>query len=388
MVIMQEKSQSPDEVLSKLKKMLSTDFDFNSGNILGSMCSKPLKVAIEAYYLAFEKNLGDEFLFSGSVEMEKETISMLGSLLSKPNASGHIISGGTEANITALYVAKKLNSGAKKEVILPESAHFSFDRAADILDLKLVKIPLTQEYQIDVKKVEESINNQTLAIVAIAGSTGLGVVDPINELSDISIDSNVYLHVDAAFGGFVIPFLNTRGSLKILFGFDSIGVKSITIDPHKMGLCPIPAGGLLFRDASYLQIIKKQVSYIGNGKKGITTISGTRSASAAATVWATMKILGRNGYKRIVENCMKNTMLLYEGLKQIDGIKIMVKPTMNIVGFKCMNIENSKVMDNLMDRGWNLSLFPTHIRVVVMPHTTASHLKSFLSDLKEVLNLF
>lgn len=383
---MQEGGLGESEVLKILEKKLGKDATYRSGRILSSMCSEPLDVAKKAYNFALEKNLGDEFLFPAAAALERETVSMLGDLLSNPRAVGHIVSGGTEANVTALWVAQHLSRSEKREVILPESAHFSFQRAADILNLKLVKIPLTREYRIDVSKVKKAVNRKTLALVGVAGTTGLGVVDAIPELSEISLEHDVHLHIDAAFGGFVLPFLKDMGLYEGGFDFASTGVKSITVDPHKMGLCPIPAGGVLFRDSSLLSAVSLSVDYIGQGEMKFTTLSCTRPASPTVAVWAAMKSLGRNGYRAVVKKCMANTLMLAEDLKSLDGVKMLIKPAMNIVGFTCSKVNsNQTVFKELSKRGWLLSLFPTHIRVVVMPHIDAPHLKVFVSDLKEVL---
>ncbi|MFQ6135171.1 MAG: tyrosine decarboxylase MfnA, partial [Nitrososphaerales archaeon] len=102
---MQEEGLGEEEVFAALEKMLRKDATYRSGKILASMCSEPLELAKKVYTSALEKNLGDEFLFPGTVEVERETVSMLGSLLSNSDISGHIVSGGSEANITALWVA-------------------------------------------------------------------------------------------------------------------------------------------------------------------------------------------------------------------------------------------------------------------------------------------
>lgn len=382
---MQEKGVREEIIIKILEKRLHKDKQYSTGKILASMCSNPLKISKRIQSLAIEKNLGDEFLFPGSKDIEKETVSMLGNFLSNSNAAGHIVSGGTEANITALWVAKKKCKDGRNEVILPKSAHFSFERAADILGLNLVDVSLTNELKIDTSKVRNEISGKTLAIVGIAGSTDLGVVDDINELSDISLEYDVYLHIDAAFGGFVLPLLKDLGFYEGVFDFRLPGVKSITIDPHKMGLCPIPAGGILFRDKSYLSIISKSVDYIGLGKVKINTLYGTRSATPTITVWAVMKRLGRSGYREIVKKCFENSLMLYNELMKINGIRLMIKPTMNIVGFTCQDTDDKIVIDKLMEKGWILSLCSSHIRVIVMPHTEKKHLKLFITDLKKVL---
>ncbi len=382
---MDEHGLSETAVFKALEDLFSKDAQYNSGRILCSMCTEPLDVAKKAYRLAPEKLLGDESLFPGTTQIEREVVSMLGSLLSNVEAKGHIISGGTEANITALWVAKSLDKKGRREVLLPESAHFSFETAANLLELKLVKIPLTDNFTVDTSEMRKKIGENTLAVVGIAGSTDLGAVDPIADLSDIALEHSVYLHIDAAFGGFVLPFLRDLGLYEGIFDFKAPGVKSMTVDPHKMGLCPIPAGGMLFRDQSLLSAISRSVLYIDQGRSRFTTITGTRPGASAIAVWAALKRLGRSGYRQIVKRCIENTSLLVDDLRQIDGVHLVVEPTMNIVGFTCPGLDNGIVVDALAKRGWALSRFPTHIRVMVMPHTGVQHLKAFSADLKTVL---
>ena len=119
------------------------------------------------------------------------------------------------------------------EIIVPKSAHFSFKKAADMLCLKLNEAELDSSYRIDIKSVEELISKNTVAIVGVAGTTELGKIDPIEDLSNICLDNNIYLHVDAAFGGYSIPFLNEIGYELPKFDFGLRGVCSITIDPHR-----------------------------------------------------------------------------------------------------------------------------------------------------------
>jgi tyrosine decarboxylase/aspartate 1-decarboxylase len=383
---MDESGLSEAAVFKALDKMFSRDSQYSSGGILSSMCSEPLDVAKKAYSFALEKNLGDESLFPGTAQIEREAVSMLGNLLSHPEAKGHIISGGTEANITALWVARSLDKKGRREILLPESAHFSFETAADLLELKIVKIPLTDSFTVNLSQTRKAISKNTLAVIGIAGSTGLGTVDPISNLSDIALEHDVYLHIDAAFGGFVLPFLQDLGLYNKIFDFKAQGVKSITIDPHKMGLCPIPAGGILFRDQSLLSAISRSILYIGQGHPTFTTLTGSRPGAPAVAVWAALKRLGRSGYRQIVKQCMKNTSLLADKLQRINGVHLIAEPTMNILGFTCPGLDNSIVVDALAKKGWALSLFPTHIRVMIMPHTEARHLNAFLADLETVIS--
>src|SRR5208283_3192775 len=179
MTKMRDKGLPRRMLLEELERRIQGDITYDSGKIIGSMCTQPHALAKYVYTRCLEKNLGDPGLFPATAELEKEAVQMLGSLLSNSNAAGYIVSGGTEANILALWVARNLSKKEHGEVIVPVSAHVSFEKAADLLGLKLIKIELNKFFQVDAKAVEDAITPKTVAIVGVAGSTGLGTVDPI-----------------------------------------------------------------------------------------------------------------------------------------------------------------------------------------------------------------
>ena len=237
------------------------------------MCTKPHDISIQGYIKFIDTNLGDPELFPGTYEIEVYLKNFILNLLNAPKlAQGLIVSGGTEGNITAMWLAKKLSK--KNEIILSKSAHFSFKKIASLMNMKLITIPLTKEYIIDIKKVKNKINDNTAAIIGIAGSTELGTIDSIPQLSDICLDENIFLHVDAAFGGFVIPFLKKINYKTTDFDFKLKGVNSITIDAHKMGYSAIPLGVLAIRKQNWLNKISVE-SHCTNSEKQ-TGILGTR----------------------------------------------------------------------------------------------------------------
>ncbi|MFQ6073685.1 MAG: tyrosine decarboxylase MfnA [Candidatus Bathyarchaeia archaeon] len=372
-------------VLQQLESKLKEDFTYDSGKILGSMCTKPHAFAKQIYIKCLEKNLGDPGLFPATAGLEKEAIQLLGSLLSNPNACGHFVSGGTEANIIALWAARNLSKRNRNEVIVPVSAHYSFDKAADLLGLRLVKVKLNERFQVDTAAVKEAITSRTLAVVGIAGTTELGIVDPIPELSEIAMAHELYLHVDAAFGGFVLPFLKELGYANLDFDFKLPGVCSITVDPHKMGLAPIPAGGILFRNEAIMKSFSVEVPYLAGGNTKQSTIVGTRSGASAVAVWALLTHLGREGYKAVVERCMSLTLKLAEGIEKMDKVSLVTEPVMNIVGIVSNDIDIRLIAQKLREKGWAVSLFPSHIRVAVMPHIKLVHVQNFLKDLEKAI---
>jgi len=150
-----EQGLPQNSILSELETKLQLDLTYSSGKILSSMCTNPHDFAKQVYTRYFEKNLGDPSLFPGSEALEQETVSMLGSLLSNPNASGSVVSGGTEANIIALWAARNRAKKEHGEVVVPVSAHYSFEKACDLLNLKLVKVNLDSSFRMDVKAAEK-----------------------------------------------------------------------------------------------------------------------------------------------------------------------------------------------------------------------------------------
>jgi tyrosine decarboxylase/aspartate 1-decarboxylase len=193
------------------------------------------------------------------------------------------------------------------------------------------------------------------------------------------------LHVDAAFGGFVLPFLRELDFDVPDFDFRQLGVSSVTIDAHKMGLAPIPAGGILFRDASMMKAVSKRVSYLAGGETEQTTLVGTRPGASSLAVWALLKHMGREGYRKTVKHCMQMTLKLAGGIEQINGLRLVTRPTLNIVGIKSEEPSTELLAQTLRRRGWAVALFPSHIRIVVMPHVTASHIDVFLEDLNDAV---
>jgi len=380
-----EKGLPRNLVLQQLKSRLKEDFTYDSGKILGSMCTEPHEFAKQVYMKFLEKNLGDPGLFPASAELEKEAIQLLGSLLSNPDACGHFVSGGTEANIIALWAARNLSREKRNEVIIPVSAHYSFDKAADLLGLKLIKVKLNEKFQVDTVAVKEATTSRTLAIVGVAGTTDLGIVDPIHELSEIAVELKLYLHVDAAFGGFVLPFFRELGYANFDFDFKLPGVCSVTVDPHKMGLAPIPAGGILFRNEATMKSVSAEVPYLAGGNTEQSTIVGTRSGASAVAVWALLTHLGREGYKAVVERCMSLTWKLVEGIEKMNEVSLVTKPVMNIVGIKSNDMDIHLLAQKLREKGWAVSLFPNHIRIAVMPHIELVHVQSFLRDLEKIV---
>jgi len=381
---MNRTSLSKKEVLEVIRSTLKHDKSYRKGNVISTMCTYPDTFAQELFSEFIDTNIGDANLFPGVVLLEQEVISLLGELLHNSDTYGNIVTGGTEANFLALWAYRELSD--KHTIIVPETAHFSLYKSANILNLKVKTIPVDEKRQLNIAETENAIDDDTFCIVGVAGTTELGVIDPINELSDLCLKHRLYLHIDAAFGGFVIPFMKNIGYTISDFDFSLPGVTSITIDPHKMGMCPIPAGGIVFRDESLVEKIKWSVSYLSGGDTQQTTFVSSRSGASVIAVWGMLMHRGMEGYESLIKKCMNVTDYLIKELDSIDELCPILQPTMNIVGITSKKYNIVTIAEAMRDKGWAISLFSEHMRIVLRPSVTKKVIDTFIHDIKEVLS--
>ncbi|MFW9923434.1 MAG: tyrosine decarboxylase MfnA [Candidatus Thorarchaeota archaeon] len=374
-----------NELIGKLNQEKSYD------RIFSSMCTPPLEVLREIASEFAEINLGDPGLFPESVKLEREVLEEYANILHAPNTwTGSITSGGSESNLIGCWAAR--NWGWKKKnikngkIIFPKSAHVSFEKASDILAIKSDWIDLDEDFRVNIESVKNSIDHETVGLVGIAGTTGTGVSDDIIALSDLAIDHNLYLHVDAAHGGMIYPFLVELDYPSHQFDFLLEGVSSITIDSHKILGSIIPGGNILFRSNEYSEAIEKTISYLSNSSTKQMTITGTRPGNATLCAWVLLKKLGRSYIIERVKYCLDLTKYFVEQLKQIPKIDLVFEPTINIIGFKNSVMSTKDLMAKLREFGWKVSIFSDWARIVVMPHITKPNIDLFINDLENILN--
>jgi len=375
---MRDEALPEAEVMRILKETRARDYKYD--RFFSTMCTQPHDIAVRAHEMFLETNLGDPGLFPGAAELEDQTVRMLGVLLGCADAVGYISTGGTESNIQAIRAARNKSGRKDGNIVVPASAHFSFDKIGDLLCLEVRKAELDESLKVDLCSVKNLVDERTVALVGIAGTTEFGQVDPIEGLAEIARERSIHLHVDAAFGGFVLPFL--KGDWKWNFRVD--GVSSITIDPHKMGMSTIPAGGLLFRGQECMNALETETHYLTKAKQA--SLTGTRSGAAAAATYAVMMHLGCQGFREMVGYCMDLTRHLIDGAKRI-GIEHVIDPIMNVAALKVPS--TAVVRDELMKRDWHVSMTrePNRaLRLILMRHMTYRNIDLFLSDLHEILS--
>jgi len=365
------------EVLAARKR----DFTFSSGRILGSMCTEPHELARWTHSLFMETNLGDPDHFPGCAELESRALRHIEELVNAPAGSGSLfVSGGTEANILALHVARTLTG--KRVVVLPEHAHFSFEKAAKLLDMELRYVPLDRETRVDVQAAREAVDERTALVVGVAGTTELGAVDDIEGLAAVAKARGAMLHVDAAFGGFVLPFMERLGTRVRPWDFRLAGVDSLTIDPHKMGQSTIPGGAFVVRRKEWLDRIAVKTPYVSAGFQ--STILGTRPGGSAAAAYAVMEHLGVAGYTKMVKGMFEVTRLLRAELEK-HGLEAATGGELPLLVVRCA--EPDAVQDELTKAGWRVNVTPRWggVRIVLGPHVTKATVRRFVPALAKAV---
>ncbi|NPA98311.1 MAG: tyrosine decarboxylase MfnA [Crenarchaeota archaeon] len=370
------------EIIKKLLEIYEKTPKHDEGYILGSMTTRPDNIAVYAYNLFIHTNAGDTRIFPSLEYFRKEIIDFMKKLYGE--CTGFITSGGTESNIIALYVAREKTG--RKLVIAPKTVHHSIIWAAHLLGMKIVFAPVTSSHIVDINSLHDIVEkrkDEVAAIVVTAGTTEWGSIDPVREVSEIARQYNIYLHVDAAYGGLFIPALYEKGYIDTHLRFYE-GVTSISVDFHKNGLSPIPSGLILFKNEELLSYARRELPYtLGKYQYGLL---GTRPGGSIAAIWAVIKKYGIDGYSKIALRCMKTALYLYNRLTEFQEI-IVWKPILPIVVFKSRHMSSEKLLEELVGHGYYVYRAPSvdGLRIVVMPHVTTEHIDRFINTLSEIL---
>jgi tyrosine decarboxylase/aspartate 1-decarboxylase len=339
------------------------DFD----RVLTSMCTEPHPMAREAAERFLATNPGDPGTYGTISELEDEAVELLGSVAGLPDPAGYITSGGTEANIQAVRIARNHADTDDPNVVAPTSAHFSFRKAAELLGVELRTAPVS-DHRADIEAMNELIDTDTVAVVGVAGSTEYGVVDPIPAIAELASDAGALCHVDAAWGGFYLPFTDHD------WQFGHAEIDTMTIDPHKVGQAAIPAGGLLAREKRLFDALAIDTPYLESASQ--VTLTGTRSGAGVASAVAAMEALWPAGYREQYERSMANAEWIADALES-RGHEVF-GPELPLVAADL----SVPMTDELRERGWRVSKTGAgELRIVCMPHVTRSMLRSFVADL-------
>jgi putative pyridoxal-dependent aspartate 1-decarboxylase len=275
---------------------------------------------------------------------------------------GITVSGGTAANITALWCARNAALGSKdgflgveKEglsaalehygykgaaIIGSNLMHYSFDKTTDLLGIgtrNLIKLPTDHLYRIDINALRREIDQcskrkqKIIAIVGIAGTTDTGSIDPLEEIADIAQENQIHFHVDAAWGG---PLLFSYTNRYKLSGIER--ADSVTIDGHKQLYLSMGVGMVMFRDAQLADVIQKSARYIiraGSVDLGKRSLEGSRPAMTILLNTA-LHVIGRRGYEFLIDEGVRKARFMADLIASSEDFELLADPVCNILTYR------------------------------------------------------
>ncbi|KAJ6705134.1 hypothetical protein OIU79_009938 [Salix purpurea] len=386
-------------VIEKLKEEKSNDVVWQgkcSGTVYigGSESEGHFSLINEACSMFAHTNPLHLDVFQTIAQCEAEVVAMTAALLgSKEKSSGgeicgNMTSGGTESILLAVKSSRdymKAKKGIKRpEMIIPESAHSAYYKAAQYFNIKLRRVPVNKEFQADVKAIRQQINKNTVLIVGSAPGFPHGIIDPIEELGELAFSYGICFHVDLCLGGFVLPFARKLGYPIPPFDFSVKGVTSISADVHKYGLAPKGTSVVLYRNHDIRKHQFVAVTEWSGGLYVSPTIAGSRPGGLIAGAWAALMALGLEGYLENTKAIMEVSKRIQKGIKEIPELFIIGRPDMTIVAFGSNDLDIFEVNDIMSSKGWHLNALqrPNSIHIcVTLQHAPVS--EDFLQDLKE-----
>lgn len=306
--------------------------------------------------------------------LERQMLGMMHELVFKQSADfyatylhsanhtlGSFCSGGTIANITALWVARNkalpattqfkgiaqegltagmMHYGYKKMAIISSKrGHYSLSKAVDLLGLgkqQMITIDcpsqrLSAEKTLAVGKQYQQDGNKVLCIVGIAGTTETGHIDPLDELAEVAKELGCHFHVDAAWGGATLFSHKHSGLLKGIEKADSV-----TIDAHKQMYVPMGAGMVLFKNPHDSTAVRHHAQYIlraGSKDLGATTLEGSRNGMAMM-VYAALHIFGRKGYEFLINQSIQKAKVFAQMIESHPEFELVTSPTLSLLTYR------------------------------------------------------
>ena len=283
------------------------------------------------------------------VQIEANVIRWLCDLFGLPDTSGGILtSGGSMANFSAIVTARRAKlpeDFLRGALYVSEQTHASVAKAAMLAGFPQRNVrPVETDDQLRISpsalrgaiKTDRDEGYQPFMIVANAGTTNTGAVDAIDELAEIAGDESLWLHADAAYGGF---FQLTDRGRAAFRGIDR--VDSITLDPHKGMFLPYGTGCLLVRDRSQLrQAHQVGASYLQDlaAEEEIPNFADYSPELSrdfrGLRVWLPLKLHGLGAFREALDEKLDLTRVLYEGLKETPGFELTWEPQLTVVAFR------------------------------------------------------
>lgn len=326
------------KVLLEAAERMRENYPYFHPQYAGQMLKPPHTVARLAYALAMWINPNNHALDGGraSSAMEKEAVAAIARMFGWDTHLGHLTSGGTLANLEALWIAGELKPGAT--VLASSQAHYTHRRISAVLKLPFESVAVDRYGRMDLAALERRLQAGGIGtVVATLGTTAVGSVDPLPEILALRGRFGFRLHADCAYGGYYTLAGNLAPEARA--AFDRIAeADSIVIDPHKHGLQPYGCGCVLFRDPAVGTHYRHDSPYTYFSSKelhlGEISLECSRPGAAAVALWATQRLLPleRGGeFAHMLQDCRAAALAFHAELAKDTRFVTAFPPELDIV---------------------------------------------------------
>ncbi|MHB8281679.1 MAG: glutamate decarboxylase [bacterium] len=317
------------------------------------------------------KNLVDQDEYPQTGVIQERVVNMLARLFNAPENNEYIGTatvGSSEAIMLGLLAhkwnfRKKMKmqgkDASKPNIVIGADVHVVWEKFARYFDVEMKIIPMKKgKYILDVNDVEKNIDENTICVGAVLGTTFTGQLDPIEEINEMLVNVknekgwDIPIHVDGASGGFVVPFLYPD----LKWDFRLSHVRSINVSGHKYGLVYPGLGWLIFKDKTDLpEDLIFYVNYLG-GEEATYTLNFSRGSSMMIAQYYNLLMLGKDGYNRVMKNAFKNAVYLLKKIKEIDFFEPIIEniklPIITVSIKKNAGFNVFQLSAKLKERGW------------------------------------
>ncbi len=363
-VVIPESGVDRKELIEEMKKIREQDAHWKEGKTTGLVYyagEEHNDFLLETYGLFFEENGLNPVAFPSLKKFEAEVVSMTASFLGgNHSVTGAMTTCGTESILTAIktyreWARKKKPQIKEPEMIVPASVHPAFNKAAHYFDVKIVIVPLRDDFRADPEAMKAAINDNTILMVGSAPCYPYGLVDPIEEIAAIAKENDLGMHVDCCLGGFLMPFVRNAGYPVPNFDFSVDGVTSISADCHKYGYAAKGASVVLYKN-SHLR--RHQFFIYADWCGGIYAspgMMGSRPGGGIAAAWASIMAHGMDGYTDNARRMMKTALEIKKGIEGIEELYIVGEPDATVMAIASDTVDMFAVGDVMEQKfGWHM----------------------------------
>jgi glutamate/tyrosine decarboxylase-like PLP-dependent enzyme len=326
--------------LGEFTGRLTDNYPFFHPAYAGQMLKPPHPAALVGYLAAMLINPNNHALDGGpaTAAMEKEVVSQLAAMFGFRSHLGHLTTSGTIANLEALFVARELHPD--RGVAYSTEAHYTHGRMCAVLGIPGTAVGVDSAGRMDLSELDAVLAGGRIGtIVATAGTTGLGAIDPVADILAVARHHGVRVHVDAAYGGFFALLGGQDGPAGLAPApWRAIAeCDSVVVDPHKHGLQPYGCGAVLFADPEVGRFYLHDSPYTyftsGDLHLGEISLECSRAGAAAAALWLTFRLLPptSDGLGQVLAAGRRAALDWAERLAASDSLELYQQPELDIV---------------------------------------------------------